>query len=224
MKKTFIAYALALLLLVPSCASAQTENAAAKPVQPTQQSTEQKQPPIVARVEKYLQSLTTARARFLQTAPNGAQTIGTFYLNRPGKLRFEYDDPIKDFIVADGYFIYFYDSELGEQSNAPIGQTLADFLLRPGIKLSGDITVNNIQRTGRLVAVTLVQTDDPGAGALTLGFEENPLKLKKWRVTDPTSAITEIELFKLETGMKLDDNLFVYINPNRLDGKPDYNE
>ena len=219
-----MAYALALLFIIPSCASAQTESAAPQTAKAAQQGREQKQPPSVARIEKYLQTLTTARARFLQTAPNGAQTIGTFYLNRPGKLRFEYDDPIKDFIVADGYFIYFYDSELGEQSNAPIGQTLADFLLRPGIKLSGDITVKDIQRTGRLVAATLVQTDDPGAGSLTLGFEENPLKLKKWRVTDPTGAITEIELFKLETGMALDDNLFVYMNPNRLDGKPDYNE
>lgn len=224
MKKIFIAYVLALLLLVPSCASAQTENTPPQAAKAAPQSTEQKQPPSVARIEKYLQGLTTARARFLQTAPNGTQTIGTFYLNRPGKLRFEYDDPIKDFIVADGYFIYFYDSELGEQSNAPIGQTLADFLLRPAIKLSDDITVKDIQRTGRLLAVTLVQTDDPGAGSLTLGFEENPLKLKKWRVSDPTGAITEIELFKLETGIPLDDNLFVYMNPNRLDGKPDYNE
>ena len=86
-------------------------------------------PPSVVRAETYLRDLDTARARFLQTAQNGSQLAGTFYLNRPGKLRFDYDDPVEDFIVADGRFIYFYDSQLGEQTNAPIGQTLADFLV-----------------------------------------------------------------------------------------------
>ena len=210
MKNLLIALVTALFLLAPDITVAQAQA--------------QTQPPSVKSVEQYLRTLTTARARFLQTSPNGAQSIGTFYLNRPGKLRFEYDDPIKDFVVADGYFIYFYDSELGEQSNAPIGQTLADFLLRPDIKLSGDITVTDIQRGGKLLQVTLIQTDDPGAGSITLGFEENPLKLKKWRVIDPTGAITEIELFKLESGIPLDNNLFVYMNPNRLDGQPNFNE
>ena len=75
----------------------------------------------IAIVEHYLQGLTSARARFVQTTHDGTQLVGTFYLQRPGKLRFEYDDPIKDFVVADGVFIYFYDAELGEQSNASIG-------------------------------------------------------------------------------------------------------
>lgn len=212
MKKLIFAglFGLLLFLGLPASLHAQTEA--------------ESQPPSVTRIENYLQTLGTARARFLQTAPNGAQTIGTFYLNRPGKLRFEYDDPVEDFIVADGYFIYFYDAELGEQSNAPIGQTLADFLLRPDLQLSGDITVTDIRRGGKLLQVTLVQTEDPGAGSITLGFEEDPLKLKKWRVLDPTGAITEIELFKLQTGMALDDNLFVYMNPNRMDGQPHYND
>ncbi len=64
--------------------------------------------------------LKTVKARFVQTAPDGGQTRGTFYLNRPGKLRFQYDPPLKDFVVADGLFIYFYDGELEQQSNAPI--------------------------------------------------------------------------------------------------------
>ncbi len=217
MKTLLMTYILALFLFVPQIAAAQQSTNDTPTIIQTQ-------PPSVSRVEQYLQTLTTARARFLQTSPNGAQSIGTFYLSRPGKLRFEYDDPIKDFVVADSYFIYFYDAELGEQSNAPIGQTLADFLLRPDIKLSGDINVTEIKRAGKLLQVTLIQADDPGAGSLSLGFEENPLKLKKWRVVDPTGSITEIELFKLESGIALEDNLFVYMNPNHLDGTPNYNE
>lgn len=171
------------------------------------------QPPSVKKAEDYLRTLGTAQARFLQTAPDGSQYIGTFYLNRPGKLRFEYDDPVKDFVVADGFFIYFYDAELGEQTNAPIGQTLADFLLRTDLKLSGDVTVKDVERKGGLLQITLAQTADPGAGALTLGFDENPFALKKWRVTDPQGAVTEVELFQMQTGVKLDGSLFAYRDP-----------
>ncbi len=80
----------------------------------------------IARAENYLRNLSTVKADFIQTAHNGSRLSGTFYLNRPGKLRFEYNE-VDDFIVADGFFIYFYDSEMQEQTNAPIGQTLADF-------------------------------------------------------------------------------------------------
>ncbi len=180
-------------------------------------------PPSIVKAEDYLRTLTTARARFLQTSQDGTQLIGNFYLNRPGKLRFEYDDPVKDFIVADGFFIYFYDAELGEQSNALIGQTLADFLLRPDIRMDGDVLVKNIQRGGGLLQITLAQTADPEAGSLTLGFEENPMRLKKWRVNDAQGMITEVELFQLQTDVALADMLFIYSNPRKLEDHH-YNE
>jgi len=169
--------------------------------------------------EAYLQSLKTVKARFLQTAQDGSQFLGTFYLNRPGRLRFEYDAPVKDFIVADGLFIYFYDGQLGEQTNAPIGQTLADFLLRKNINFSDDIKVSEVQRSGGLLRISLVQRKDPEAGTLMLGFTENPMALKKWRVTDATGVVTEIELAKLERNVKLDDRLFVYRDPKILPGR-----
>jgi len=177
--------------------------------------------PYIEKAETYLNSLKTGRSRFVQTTHDGTQLVGTFYIDRPGKLRFEYDEPIEDFVVADGFFIYFYDSELQEQTNAPIGQTLADFFLQDEIKLSGDVTVKSVKRAGGLVQLTLFQTADPGAGTLTLGFTENPFQLKKWRIIDAQGLMTEIELHYLEKGLDLPSNLFVYIDPN--EARP-YNE
>ena len=176
----------------------------------------------IALVEHYLQGLSSARARFVQTTHDGTQLVGTFYLQRPGKLRFEYDDPIKDFVVADGVFIYFYDAELGEQTNAPIGQTLADFILRKDLSLSGDVLVESIRRKGDLLQVQLGQASDPEAGSLTLGFEEDPMTLKKWRVVDGQGLITEVELFYLKTDIKHPSGLFVYQAPDS--GEPSFNE
>jgi len=167
----------------------------------------------VKRAEKYLNELKTARSRFVQTTHDGTQLVGTFYLNRPGKLRFEYDAPIEDFVVADGLFIYFYDAELKEQTNAPIGQTLADFILRKNLELSGDLTVKNVRRSGDYLQIETVQTADPEAGKLILGFSENPMQLKKWRIIDTQGLITEVELFYLKTGIKHESGLFAYHDP-----------
>lgn len=176
----------------------------------------------IKKVEQYLQDLKTGRARFVQTANDGTQFVGTFYLERPGKLRFEYDPPNEDFIVADGVFIYFYDSKLGEQTNAPIGSTLADFFLRKDLKLSGDIKVQNVKRTDEYLMIELTQADDPEGGTLTLAFDEDPMTLKKWRVVDAQGMITEVELFYLKTGITHSGDLFAYYNPKS--GKPNYNK
>lgn len=169
---------------------------------------------LVHQAEATLNNLKTVQARFLLTAADGKQQIGTFYLDRPGRLRFQYDPPVKDFVVADGVLIYFYDGQLKQQSNAPIGQTLADFILRRNISLSGDVTVEKVARGGGLVQITVRQTSDPGAGSLMLGFTENPMQLKKWRVVDAQGQTVEVELFQLQTDVKLDSNLFVYRDPN----------
>lgn len=177
----------------------------------------------IPRLEGYLNSLDSARARFVQTTHDGTQLVGTFYLDRPGKLRFEYDDPIKDFVVADGVFIYFYDAEAGQQTNAPIGQTLADFLLRDEIRFDGDITLTEQSKKGDLITIKLVQTADPEAGSLMLAFDADPLTLKKWRVTDAQGLITEVELFYLKDDIRHPDGLFIYADPEK-GKKPRYNQ
>lgn len=183
-------------------------------------------PPLspVQRTETYLRNLNTVKADFVQIAQNGGVLTGTFYLDRPGKLRFEYNER-DDFIVADGLFIYFYDAELGEQTNAPIGHTLADFLLREDLQLSGDVTVISHEHYGGYETVTLVESDDPQAGSIKLFFSLDPAKpyhLFKWQIVDAIGAVTEIELKNLSTGMHLPASLFRYVAPKQ--DKPQYNE
>lgn len=229
MKLFFFTVLMALSFTVTAHAGQQTAPKAGQSVMPPAKTIASSAAPLsspelaiaVKKAEDYLRGLKTAKSRFLQTAPDGGQVIGTFYLNRPGKLRFEYDAPVRDFVVADGFFIYFYDAKLGEQSNAPIGQTLADFLLRPELSLSGDLKVTEGQRSGGLLALNITQAQDPGAGSLMLGFEEQPMRLKKWRVIDATGAVVEVELFQVEENVPLQSSLFVYSAPTS--GKPKYN-
>ncbi len=175
----------------------------------------------VAKAEAYLKNLTTAKADFIQRSSMGGMLSGQFYLDRPGKLRFEYNE-VEDFIVADGFFIYFYDSELGEQTNAPIGQTLADFLLREDLTLRGDMSVREVFQRGGFTHLVVVQTADPEAGSVELIFSNIPYRLYKWRVTDPQGEVTEIELKNMQTDVALRGSLFGYIDPKH--GKGHINE
>lgn len=181
----------------------------------------------VQAAEDYLNNLRTLKARFVQMDNDGRQIAGDFLLKRPGRMRFEYDAPIKDFIVADGTFVHYYDAKMKQQSSAPISRTLANFFLQKDIKLSGDIFVDEIRREkdDSLLILTLSQKKDPLAGNLSIAFardtKNGALSLIKWRVIDPQGLITETALFDLEAGIRLDSEAFHYYDPELK--KPQYN-
>ena len=178
---------------------------------------------IIKDVENYLNNIHTMKANFIQSGVNveDVMATGMFYLKRPGRLRFEYNAPYNDIIVADGVMIHFYDAELESVSNAPISSTLADFLLRKEITLSDDVSVVKVFRKNKLLNIMLTLNEDPEAGSLTLGFYEDPLQLAKWSVLDAQGNVTDITLTKIENDNKLDPSLFVFKSPNGAQG---YNE
>ena len=171
-------------------------------------------------IEAYIHSIDTMKARFTQTAEvNREDLTGTFYLARPGKLRFEYDDPIKNYIVSDGTFIYFYDDEMKSASQALVGSTLAAFLVREDIELlDASIEIMDLTRDKKkgLLGLTLRQADNPESGRLTLIFKEKPkLQLQKWLVVDSRGYVTQIELSDIKQGVSFDDEkdgLFTYVD------------
>ena len=167
----------------------------------------------VKAVESCLNGISTLRARFVQTANDGKKLTGIFYLKRPGKMRFQYDPPDTDFIVADGLFVYYYDGQMKQQSNAPVSNSLANFFLRKNITLGGDISVSDVRRVNGMLQMALVQTRNPLAGSLILTLTENPLQLRKWQVVDAQGLITEVALQNIETGITLDNDLFHYYDP-----------
>lgn len=175
----------------------------------------------VAAIEAYLNGINTLKARFIQTTGDGKQVAGNFLLRRPGRMRFEYAPPVKDFIVADGMFIHYYDSAMKQGSRTLISKSLADFFLRKQLTLSGDLKVSEVTRDGTYIMVKMVEVQDPNAGSLTLALTQKPLALKKWRIVDPQGMITEVELFDITTGIQLDRDLFHYYDPERI--KPRYN-
>lgn len=170
--------------------------------------------PRVAQAEAWLNNLKTGTARFKQTGYDGRVATGKFFIKRPGKLRFEYDAPVKDFAVADGVMIHYYDSEQNQASSVPISLSLADFLLRKNARLDDDLTVTNIRTKNGITSMAIAQAADEGAGQLILNFTENPYMLHSWIVIDPQGLTTTIELQNFQLGMDLPYGLFVFKDPS----------
>lgn len=175
----------------------------------------QAQQPGVQEVERYINSIRTAQARFVQSNPNGSVVQGTLYISRPGRMRFEYDAPSQLKIVADGTQVTMWDPPNRDFGQWPIGWTAASFLVKEPLQLSGDITVQASQRTpDGLLALTMVQTRKPQEGKIIVRVSENPMQLRGWSVIDNRGNKVDITLTNLQTGMQLAGSLFKYDGPD----------
>jgi outer membrane lipoprotein-sorting protein len=172
----------------------------------------------LARIGAYLNGLRAMKAHFLQVAPNGAVSQGTVWLERPGRMRFQYDPPSPLLLVAGHGLVVFHDAELNQTTNIPIGSTPLGILLADHVTLSGDVTVTGMQLLPGQVQVTLIRTASPGDGSLTLVFSDDPLALKQWSVVDAQRQETRVTLYNVELGGTFDPKLFDFIDPRIFHG------
>ena len=208
MKKLLLLIALGLaplLSLSPACAA----EPAAAPYTLTAQDKKD-----LPRIEDYLNGLKNISADFLQIDDAGGIMRGALAISRPGKMRVTYNPPSKDFIIADGSFVHIWNEDLKAQTNVEQGSSLAEFILRDPVKLHGEVTVTKVERFPAKLEVTLVQSNDPGAGSLTLVFEDKPLKLRQWKVVDPQGRMTGVSLENMSDGAVFPANTFIFTPPN----------
>jgi len=167
----------------------------------------------LARVEAYLNAMQTLKARFVQSAHNGAVAEGTAWIWRPGRMRFEYDPPEPLLLVADSNQFMMYDREMRQPTTVPVGATPLGVLLRPTIRLAGDVTVTRVERQGGMLAVSLYRTEAPSEGQLTLVFNAEPMELRQWVVVDAQGRETRVALSRIETGGRFEARLFQFNDP-----------
>jgi len=168
----------------------------------------------VPEVERYVNSIRTLQARFVQSNPNGSVVQGTLYLRRPGRMRFEYDAPSQLKIVADGSQVTMWDPPNRDFGQWPIGWTAASFLVKEPFQLSGDLTVESMQRQDGLLALTVVQTRKPQEGKIIVRVSENPMQLRGWSIIDNRGNKVDVTLTDFKTGTQLADSLFKYDGPD----------
>ena len=172
----------------------------------------------LARVEHYLNGLTTLKADFVQINPDGGTVTGELYYQRPDKMRLDYNPPSDILIVSDGWHITYYDRRLEQASHVFPSSTPLGFLLSDQIRLSGDVTVTEVDRSAGELHITLVKTDEPNEGSIRLSFAEDPLALLRWTLVDAQGLATHVILERPQLGLALDRELFRFRNPQFYPG------
>jgi len=170
------------------------------------------------RVAAYLNGLRSVKAKFQQVASTGSISFGRIYLRRPGDLRVEYDPPIPVLLVADGFWVSYYDSQLDQLTQVPIEQTPIWFLVQNTIEFTSKISVTSIERSPGAIRLTMYQTDKPDAGSASLTFADEPLELRQWTIKDSQGTQVEIALQDAEFGVALSNDLFAAPKTRRQQG------
>jgi outer membrane lipoprotein-sorting protein len=167
----------------------------------------------IKRIEAYLNGLTTLKAHFMQVAQDGGVSAGTAWLERPGRMRFQYDPPAPFLLIASHGVLTFHDSTLQQTSTIALNRTPLGILLAPLVELSGAVMVTAMQHLPGQIQLTLVRTKNPGDGSLTLVFADPPLSLRQWTVVDAQQRATHVTLSSVQLGGTFDQQLFEQISP-----------
>ncbi len=164
----------------------------------------------VNRAVRYLNNISTMQARFIQVSSNGTYAEGEVILQRPGKLRFDYDPPHPVLIIANGLSLLFYDRELKQASFLPLWETPLWFLIRERVRLSDDVVVSGVELGHATLRITLQDRTLEDAGSVTLVFSDRPLGLKRWEITDAQGVVTQVSLLDPRFGEEVDEEVFDY--------------
>ncbi len=164
----------------------------------------------VRRAVRYLNDISTLQARFIQISSNGAYAEGEMMVQRPGRLRFDYDPPHPVLIIANGLSLLFYDREVKQASFLPLWETPLWFLIRKEVTLSEDVVVSAVEQSPGALRITLTDKELSEAGSITLVFSDRPLDLKKWEITDAQGILTQVSLINPRYGIEIDPLAFDY--------------
>ncbi|MEJ0058189.1 MAG: outer-membrane lipoprotein carrier protein LolA [Terricaulis sp.] len=155
-----------------------------------------------------LNAVQRLQGRFVQTSPGGTRANGAFYLQRPGKLRFEYDPPATLLIISDGSVVSMRDTALRTTDRTPLRSTPLNLILRENVNLDRDARITRVSRNGEWLMVTARDRSGASDGQITLHFYGASAQLRSWDVIDATGARTRISLTDVTAPAALDRRLF----------------
>jgi len=164
---------------------------------------------IVERVNSYLSGVQTLTGNFVQVGPDGSRTQGDFFISKPGRVRFEYDDPSPIELIADGSSVVVRDRRLATQDVYPLSQTPLRFLLAERVDLTKDTHLVSAYADDVFVTVVLEEKNGiVGTSRLMIMFSAKDMQLKQWTVTDPQGYDTTVAVYNLDTSKRPDPALF----------------
>ena len=174
---------------------------------------------LVDKATAYIQTLGSAKGRFIQTDARGTQTQGAIWLQRPGKARFAYDGPNGLLVVSNGNNVNIFDSRLKTFESYPLSRTPLALLLAREVRLDRGVVITGVRKLSDGFTITAVDAKRQTLGRISLDFN-GASALTGWTVTDVKGGETRVRLVDFAKTAGLDPKLFILTDPRRRVGKP----
>jgi len=164
-------------------------------------------PPAAQKIADHFSSVKSMSGEFVQFGPKGEQTGGKFFLERPGKIRFNYDGSSNFRVISDGKSVVILNKKLNTSDLYPLSKTPLKLLLGERIDLSGN-EVKDIEQNSDATTIKLADKSVFGDSKLTMMFDPKSYALKQWTVTDAQGKDTTVLIFNVQEGVPIDPSLF----------------
>ncbi len=184
-----IAFALALILAAPAAWAAE------------------KLP--LSQISNYLNDLKTVQTTFTQVNDDGSLSTGRLWLDRPGKMRFEYDPPNSAVVLARSGSVQIFDPKSNQPPEQyPLRRTPLSLVLARNVNLGQANMVVGHDFDGTATVVTAQDPKAPENGRIELMFTDDPIELRKWVIHDNAGGQTTVLLGPLTKADSIDQDLF----------------
>ena len=172
------------------------------------------------RLQTFLDGVQSLQARFDQSVFDTSQgqtrrLEGMFYLQRPGKFRWDYTEPKGQLVLADGKTVWLVEDDLRQayqkrQSEALRGTPA--LLLTEQLKLEDHFEIADLGAGQDLEWVELIPRDPESQFTrVLLAFAGN--ELRRMELADKFGQVTRFGFSDIRRNPRLDPDLFVYVPP-----------
>jgi outer membrane lipoprotein-sorting protein len=163
--------------------------------------------PAAQKIATHFSSVQTMTGDFVQFGPKGEQTGGKFFIERPGKIRFNYEKPSPIRVVADGKSVVINNKKLDTWDIYSLSKTPLKLLLSENIDLS-DGKVKNVKEEDDLTTIVLGDKSIFGDSKISMMFDPKSSDLRQWTITDAKGLDTTVMIFNVKQGEKIDPAVF----------------
>ena len=149
----------------------------------------------------YLNKLQTAQGEFTQINSDGTISTGQIYIQRPGRIRFEYNPPEKSLVMAGGGQVAIFDGRSNQgPEQYPLRRTPLSIILAKNVNLGQANMVTGHSSDGTTTTVKAQDPEHPEYGDIQLIFTSKPTELRQWVITDNAGGQTTVVLGELKKG------------------------
>jgi len=163
---------------------------------------------VIRGISKQFSEVPTMAGEFVQFGPNGEQTGGKFYIQRPGKIRFNYEDPSPIQVISNGITVAVNNRKLKTWNFYPLSKTPLKMLLNNKLSVN-DKSIKSVKTEGDITTVVMKNKRAFGKAEITLLFDPESFDLRQWTIKDAQGKETSVMVFNVQKGIKIPKSYFV---------------